>query len=234
MARDILCIPASEALVERVFSTARAVCNYRRNQMAPDTIRGIMLVYYRQKIERERLFEHYSVTDIIDSTSMTEDEIEFEYNALVDNIQEKMAIQYIPDRSPNQLNTHNRTKRNEERFEFIQSRRGRHSLQRVQQTQHQGQQSQVYHQSQADTSIFDYTDPSLDNLEGLPPSQSEGDYMLPPLTKLSIAKKARNNNGIQVYQRERVNSVEPTESSQSRNTSRAGRQIQESWRNTGL
>jgi hypothetical protein len=59
MARDILCIPASEALVERVFSTARAVCNYRRNQMAPETIRSIMLVYYRQKIEREQLFEHY-------------------------------------------------------------------------------------------------------------------------------------------------------------------------------
>ncbi|ELR03733.1 hypothetical protein GMDG_06366 [Pseudogymnoascus destructans 20631-21] len=115
MARDILCIPASEALVERVFSTARAVCNYRHNQMAPETIRGIMLVFYRQKIEREQLFEHYSVTDIIDSTYMNDEELSFEYNALIDNIQEKMALQYIPDRSPRQPNTYDRTRRNKDR-----------------------------------------------------------------------------------------------------------------------
>ncbi|OAF60170.1 hypothetical protein VC83_02903 [Pseudogymnoascus destructans] len=137
MARDILCIPASEALVERVFSTARAVCNYRRNQMAPETIRGIMLVFYQQKIEREQLFEHYSVTDIIDSTYMNDEEISFEYNALIDNIQEKMALQYIPDRSPRQPNTYDQTRRNKDRFEFVQSRRGLHSLPRVQRSQGQ-------------------------------------------------------------------------------------------------
>lgn len=135
MARDILCIPASEALVERVFSTARGVCNYKRNQMTPDTIRGIMLVFYRQKIEREQLFEHYSVADIIDSTYMSDEEILFEYHALIDNIQEKMTLQYIPDRSPRQPNTYDRTKRNQDRFNFIQSRRELHRLPRVQRLQ---------------------------------------------------------------------------------------------------
>ena len=86
MARDVLCIPASEALIERVFSTTRAVCNYKRNQMTPNTIRAIMLVYYRQKIEREKLQEHYLVTDIINTINMTNEEVEFEYTTLVDNI----------------------------------------------------------------------------------------------------------------------------------------------------
>jgi hypothetical protein len=70
---------------------------------------------------------------------MTEEEIAFEYNALVDNIQEKMEIQYIPERSPNPPHTQNRTKRNEERFEFIQARRGLYGLRRVQTTQAQHQ-----------------------------------------------------------------------------------------------
>ncbi|OAF56587.1 hypothetical protein VC83_07141 [Pseudogymnoascus destructans] len=107
MARNILCIPASEALVEQVFSTARAVY-------------------------------------IIDSTYMNDEEILFEYHALIDNIQEKMTLQYIPDRSPRQPNTYDRTKRNQDRFDFIQSRRGR-PLQMVQQSQsyRQGQRRQM-------------------------------------------------------------------------------------------
>jgi hypothetical protein len=197
MARDILCIPASETLVERVFSTARTVCNYKRNRLAPETIRAIMLVYYRQKIERERQFEHYSVTDIIDSTNMTEEEIGLEYNAMVETIQDKMAIQYIPDRSPNRQNTHNWTQRNEERVAFIQSRRELHSLQRVQPLQNQ-------RQSQAITSTFnDYEHEFDDDIIGVPLSQNDGDYQLPSLTRpASIAKRPRNNNGAQIIQRD--------------------------------
>ncbi|KFZ16137.1 hypothetical protein V501_02370 [Pseudogymnoascus sp. VKM F-4519 (FW-2642)] len=151
-----------------------------------------MLVYYRQKIEREQLFEHYSVTDIIDSTNMTEEEIAFEYNALVDNIQEKMEIQYIPDRSPNLPYTQNQTKRNEERFEFLQVRRGLHGLRRVQttQAQHQDYRSQVHRRSQLNTSTFDFISPEVnEEEEGLPPSQNQGDYLLP-----SLAKKPRKDN----------------------------------------
>lgn len=220
MARDILCIPASEALVERVFSTARDVCNYRRNRMGPDTIRSIMLVYYRQKIEQEQLFEHYSVTDIINSTTMTEEEIAFEYNAIVDTIQEKMAIQYIPDRSPNMPNTHNRTTRNEERYEFIQSRRGLHGLQRVQQTPGQ-------RQSQVNTSTLTSINLELDDdLDGLPPTQNNGDYLLPLLSKPSPTKKLQN------HQRGVVQSVESSQVV--RNKSRSGREILETWRNTDI
>lgn len=195
MARDILCIPASEALVERVFSTARAVCNYKRNQMAPDTIRGIMLVFYRQKIEREQQFEHYSVTDIINSTYMDDEEILFEYNALIDNIQEKMTLQYIPDRSPRQPNTFDRTKRNQDRFDFIESRRGLHTLPRVQRLQpwHRGQRHQVRYQSQANTSTLDLIDPELEDLDGLPPSQDGCDYNLPSLTRPQNTRPQNDN-----------------------------------------
>lgn len=226
MARDILCIPASEALVERVFSTARAVCNYKRNQMTPDTIRGIMLVFYRQKIEREQLFEHYSVTDIINSTYMNDEEILFEYHALIDNIQEKMTLQYIPDRSPRQLDTYDRTKRNQDRFDFIQSRRGR-PLQRVQQSQsyRQGQRRQVRYPSQANTSTFNLIDSEPEDVEGLPPSHDGCDYTLPSLTR------PNEDNRAQSPHREMVETIEL---SQVRNKSRSGREIRELWRNIDL
>jgi hypothetical protein len=227
MARDILCIPASEALVERVFSTARAVCNYKRNQMTPDTIRGIMLVFYRQKIEREQLFEHYSVADIINSTYMDDEEIMFEYHALIDNIQEKMMLQYIPDRSPRQPNTHDRTKRNQDRFNFIQSRRGLYALPRVPRSQllHRGQRRQVRYPSQANTSTFDLIDPEVEDIERLTPSQDGYDYTLPSLTRPERDNEAQLSQG---------EVVETIELSQVRNKSRSGRVIQESWRNIDL
>ncbi|KAI2734874.1 hypothetical protein DTO013E5_9593 [Penicillium roqueforti] len=43
MARDILSIPASGAGVERLFNCARDICHYRRGQLKPSTIRGLML-----------------------------------------------------------------------------------------------------------------------------------------------------------------------------------------------
>lgn len=43
MARDILSIPASGAGVERLFNCARDICYYRRGQLKPSTIRGLML-----------------------------------------------------------------------------------------------------------------------------------------------------------------------------------------------
>ncbi|ELR10217.1 hypothetical protein GMDG_08728 [Pseudogymnoascus destructans 20631-21] len=157
---------------------------------------------------------------------MNDEEISFEYNALIDNIQEKMALQYIPDRSPRQPNTYDRTRRNKDRFEFVQSRRGLHSLPRVQRSQ--GQQSQVHYQSQVDLSTFDFIDHEVDDFEGVPPSQSEGDYLLP---SLPIAKKSRKDNGAQLPQKAVVETVEL---SQVRNKSRSGQEIQESWRNIDL
>lgn len=43
IARDILSIPASGAGVERLFNCARDICHYRRGQLKPSTIRGLML-----------------------------------------------------------------------------------------------------------------------------------------------------------------------------------------------
>ena len=147
----------------------------------------------------------------------------------MDNIQEKMEIQYIPKRSPNPPYTQNRTKRNKERFEFIQARRGLYSLRRVQttQAQHQDYRSQVYRQSQPNTSTLDFIDPEAnEEVDGLPPSQTQGDYSLPPLTK-----KPRKDNGLQIHPR---GVVETIEGSQVRNTSRSGREILELWRDKDI
>ena len=78
MARDILCIPAAESGVERVFSAARDVCRYRRGQLNPDTIRAIMLMYYsRQYNHRQSNYRQSHLTtalnDVLDTTGMTEE-----------------------------------------------------------------------------------------------------------------------------------------------------------------
>jgi len=77
MARDLLCIPATETGVERVFSAARDVCGYRRGQLSPNTIRAIMLVYYSRRYnsrQSSNTQSHYtSLDDIMDTTDMTDD-----------------------------------------------------------------------------------------------------------------------------------------------------------------
>jgi hypothetical protein len=49
IARDILSIPASGAGVKRLFNYARNICHYRRGQLKPDTIKGLMLHYFSSK-----------------------------------------------------------------------------------------------------------------------------------------------------------------------------------------
>ncbi|KAJ5764716.1 hypothetical protein N7520_004275 [Penicillium odoratum] len=51
IARDILSIPASGAGVERLFKYARDICHYRRGQLRPDTIKGLMLHHFSSKFE---------------------------------------------------------------------------------------------------------------------------------------------------------------------------------------
>lgn len=51
IARDILSIPASGAGVERLFNCARDICHYRRGQLKPDTIKGLMLHHFSSKFD---------------------------------------------------------------------------------------------------------------------------------------------------------------------------------------
>lgn len=51
IARDILSIPASGAGEERLFNYARNICYYRRGQLKPDTIKGLMLHHFSSKFE---------------------------------------------------------------------------------------------------------------------------------------------------------------------------------------
>jgi hypothetical protein len=54
IARDILSTPASGAGVERLFNCAHDVCHYRRGQLKPDTIKGLMLHLFSSKFELEQ------------------------------------------------------------------------------------------------------------------------------------------------------------------------------------
>ncbi|KAJ5378253.1 uncharacterized protein N7496_005662 [Penicillium cataractarum] len=51
IARDILSIPASGAGVERLFNYTRDIYHYRRGQLKPDTIKGLMLHHFLSKFE---------------------------------------------------------------------------------------------------------------------------------------------------------------------------------------
>lgn len=66
MAQDILSIPASGAGVERLFNCARDICYYRRGQLKPSTIRGLMLYQFATNFEIEQkeievIKEHLSI-----------------------------------------------------------------------------------------------------------------------------------------------------------------------------
>ncbi|KAJ5981909.1 hypothetical protein N7451_012009 [Penicillium sp. IBT 35674x] len=54
IARDILSIPASGAGVERLFNCARDICHYRRGQLKPSTIRGLMLHQFATNFDVEQ------------------------------------------------------------------------------------------------------------------------------------------------------------------------------------
>ncbi|KAJ5543726.1 hypothetical protein N7513_007234 [Penicillium frequentans] len=54
IAQDILSIPASGAGVERLFNCARDICHYRRGQLKPSTIRGLMLHQFATNFDVEQ------------------------------------------------------------------------------------------------------------------------------------------------------------------------------------
>lgn len=78
MARDLLCIPLAGVGVERVFNFARDMCDYRRGQLQPDTIRQLLLVYFSQ-ITESRINElQRNLHTTINIDNMTEEEMEQE------------------------------------------------------------------------------------------------------------------------------------------------------------
>lgn len=54
LARDILSVPASGAGIERLFNCARDICNYRRGQLKPDTIKDLMLHLFSSEFDLEK------------------------------------------------------------------------------------------------------------------------------------------------------------------------------------
>ena len=54
LARDILSIPASGAGMERLFNCARDICHYRRGQLKPETVKGLILHICVTKFEVEQ------------------------------------------------------------------------------------------------------------------------------------------------------------------------------------
>lgn len=57
IARDFLAVPASGVGVENLFSTARDICHYRRNRLAPETIEAIMIQISNDRFEMKRDYE---------------------------------------------------------------------------------------------------------------------------------------------------------------------------------
>lgn len=60
MARDFLAVPASGVGVENLFSTARDVCHYRCNRLAPETIEAIMI---QMSADRFQLKHEYTLVE---------------------------------------------------------------------------------------------------------------------------------------------------------------------------
>ena len=78
MARDLLCIPLAGVGVERCFNYARDMCHYRRGQLAPETIRALMLVYFSQITENRADELHQSLSSTMDISTMSFEEMEEE------------------------------------------------------------------------------------------------------------------------------------------------------------
>lgn len=59
IARDFLAVPTSGVGVENLFSTARDVCHYRRNRLAPETIEAIMIQMSTDQFELKHDYEFF-------------------------------------------------------------------------------------------------------------------------------------------------------------------------------
>lgn len=97
LARDILCIPATGAGVERLFNSARDICHYRRGSLNSTTIQDLMMFMCTTKfnIEEQQLafIKQYL-------TKEEREEIEEDQNA---QLPEENVIDPISDNEEDQL-----------------------------------------------------------------------------------------------------------------------------------
>lgn len=107
MARDILAIPIAGVGVERTFNFARDICHYRRGRLSPETITSIMLVRHAQIQEDHRTEVQHSLSGLIDTKDMSEEEMELELKELTQDmssrqkgIQQWDNVEAIPDKDP--------------------------------------------------------------------------------------------------------------------------------------
>lgn len=86
MARDFLAVPASGVGVENLFSTARDVCHYRRNRLAPETIEAIMIQMSADRFElkREYIFVEDGDNDEQNDVGYVDFNVELDVNYISD------------------------------------------------------------------------------------------------------------------------------------------------------
>ena len=78
IARDLLYIPMAGVGVGRIFNLVRDFAYYPHEQLKPDTIRAILLVYCHQGSKLRRDTTQTELSQTIDIRSMTDKEIEIE------------------------------------------------------------------------------------------------------------------------------------------------------------
>ena len=86
MARDFLAVPASGVGVENIFSTARDVCHYRRNRLAPETIEAIMIQMSADRFELKREY-----------TVLEDDDNDEQKDVGYEDLNVELEVNYISD-----------------------------------------------------------------------------------------------------------------------------------------
>lgn len=86
MARDFLAVPASGVGVENLFSTARDVCHYRRNRLAPKTIEAIMI---QMSADRFELKQEYAFLE--------DDDHDEQKDVGYEDLNVELEVNYISD-----------------------------------------------------------------------------------------------------------------------------------------
>jgi hypothetical protein len=96
IARDILPIAAAGVGIERVFNISRDVCDYRRANMSPETIRALMIKYHYDYKESTHL-KDARLKEIADEVPLTAKELEEELEERTKAVERAMKRQYISD-----------------------------------------------------------------------------------------------------------------------------------------
>jgi hypothetical protein len=112
IARDVLSIPASGAGVERLFNCARDICHYRRGQLKPDTIKGLMLHHFSSKFKLKQaeieMIKEYLLSSeaaMLDQSRLSPPSLEF-MEPISDNEEEGCLEELQEEDSDNDVDRH--------------------------------------------------------------------------------------------------------------------------------